>query len=223
MIKLLMISYIDRKKIMLLLIFEVLVLLFITLIVYEKDGRLEMMLAPRYYQTYIKEVFMQVFMMVNAMFVLFLVMDHDQTFIKPLFAYFGRLRVSVFKYLFYSLMISFYGCYVYMSFHVIIHLLTPLDVDIDLYSLAYMYLDMLILTNLILIFMKQKFKSLSIMLIMIYIFSTLFLESISDQYQYIVPIYFLSKNYHLLELYYKICYIFLGFMFYLLKSINEQL
>lgn len=223
MIKLLFMSYVDRKKVMILFIFEMLVLLFMTLIVYEKDATLEMMLTPRYYHTYISEVFTQVFIMVNAMFVLFLVMDHDQPFIKPLFAYFGRLRVSVYKYIFYMLMIGFYGCYVYASFEIAIDVLTPINIQIDLHRLLYMFLDMVILANLILICMKHKYKSLSIIIIMIYIVSMFFLESISFNYQYILPIYHLSKSYHLLELCYKICYIFLGFMLYLLKSINEQL
>lgn len=223
MIKLLFMSYVDRKKVMILFIFEILVVLFMMLIVYEKDATLEMMLTPRYYQTYISQVFTQVFLMVNAMFVLFLVMDHDQTFIKPMFAYFGRLKVSIYKYVFYMLMIGFYGCYVYACYEIIIHVLTPLNIEIDVYKILYMFLDMVILANLMLIFMKHKYKSLSIIFIMIYMASTFFLESVSLNYVYICPIYDLSKNYQLLELYYKICYIFLGFVLYLLKSINEQL
>jgi len=223
MIKLLLLSYIDRKKLMILLIFEILIMLFMFLIVYEKDSTLLMMLDKDYYLTYFNEVFFQVFLIVNAMFVLFLIMDHDQAFLKPLIGYFGRLKVSLYKYVCLSLFFILYSVFVIMFYVVTIEIFTPLSININLYRLLYMFLDMLILMNLLLIFIKHKYKNLSIIIIMIYIFQTLFNESLPRYYAYILPLFNLTKSYQMIELYYKICYICFGFMVYIQKSISFEL
>jgi hypothetical protein len=223
MIKLLFLSYIDRKKLMILLIFEVLIMLFMFLIVYEKDATFLMMLEQDNYLTYFNEVFIQVFLIVNAMFVLFLVMDHDQAFLKPLMSYFGRLKVSFNKYICLSLFVILYGAYVIMFYVLTIEILTPLEMNLDIYRLAYMFLDMLILMNFLLILIKHKYKNLSIIIIMIYIFQTLFNETLPRYYEYLFPLFNMTKSYQIVELYYKICYICLGFMVYMQKSISFEL
>ena len=222
MIKLLYLSYVDRKKLMVLSIFELLVMCFLVLIIYEKDAQYEMMLQESYYLTYIHDVFMQVFLIVNAMFVLFLVMDHDQAFLKPLMSYFGRLRVSFYKYVYLVIILLLYSGFLYMSYVVCLELLTPLDLNMDVIQIIYMFLDMVMLMNFILIFIRHKYKSLSIIILMIYIFQTLFNDTLPHSYQYVLPFFSLHKNYQILELYYKICYICLGFMIYIKKSLAYE-
>lgn len=222
MIKLLYLSYVDRKKLMVLSIFELLVMCFLVLIIYEKDAHYEMMLQESYYLTYIHDVFMQVFLIVNAMFVLFLVMDHDQAFLKPLMSYFGRFKVSLYKYIYLVIILLLYSGFLFMSYIVFLELLTPLDLDIDVIEIVYMFLDMMILMNFILISIRHKYKSLSIIILMIYIFQTLFNDTLPHSYQYVLPFFRLHKNYQILELYYKICYICLGFMIYIRKSMTYE-
>ena len=222
MIKLLYLSYVDRKKLMVLSIFELLVIGFLVLIIYEKDAYYDMMLEEHYYLTYIHDVFTQVFLIVNAMFVLFLVMDHDQAFLKPLMSYFGRLKVSFYKYIYLLLIMIFYSGFVMMSYVVILDILTPLEINININQMLYMFLDMMILMNFILILIRHKYKSLSIIILMIYIFQTLFNDALPHSYQYVIPFYNIHKNYQILELYYKICYICLGFMIYIRKCMSYE-
>ena len=223
MIKLMFLSYIDRKKLMILFIFEVLVLFFMFFIVYEKNSTYEMMLYPNYYITYINQVFLQVFLIVNAMFVLFLIMEHDQPFLKPMISFFGRYKVFIYKYIFFLSIILCYGCYFYMIFHLAINIITPLEVTLTIQTFVYMFLDMILLTNVMLISIKHKYRSLSIIILMLYIFTTLFLESLPYRFLYILPIFNITKTYQMLEISYKMCYILLGFMIYLAKSAKEQL
>lgn len=223
MIKFFLLSYIDRKKLMILFIFEFLIILFMGLIVYEKDATFEMMLEENYYLTYINETFIQIFLIVNAMFVLFLVMDHDQAFFKPLIGYFGRFKVSLYKYLALVICVLAYSLFVIMIYVIAIEGLTPLRNDIDIYKMTYMFLDLFILMNILLIFINQKYKNLSIIILIIYIFQSLFNDAFPRYYAYIFPLFNLTKNYQMIDLYYKICYICLGFMVYMQKSISFQL
>lgn len=208
---------------MILFIFEVLVLFFMFFIVYEKNSTYEMMLYPNYYITYINQVFLQVFLIVNAMFVLFLIMEHDQPFLKPMISFFGRYKVFIYKYIFFLSIILCYGCYFYMIFHLAINIITPLEVTLTIQTFVYMFLDMILLTNVMLISIKHKYRSLSIIILMLYIFTTLFLESLPYRFLYILPIFNITKTYQMLEISYKMCYILLGFMIYLAKSAKEQL
>lgn len=222
LIRLIYVSYMHKKKYMMLVIYQVLALGLIVLITQNEYVELEVMLFPEYYQNYISTLFCQIFLILDAMFVLFLSMDHDQTFLKPLISFFGREKVYIAKYIFFMIHIIIFYLFILILYVSIPKLLIDLDMVFDIFLFIDIGLDMLIILNLILIFIKDKHKTLAILIVLMYILITLFLPNHNVYLYYILPIHTFDKTTNMIEIYYKICYICLGISIYFLKSLKED-
>ena len=222
MIRLMYQSYMDKKKYMILFIYQFVLISILVIMCYEEDSVFEMKLNKAYYQVYYEQLFMQVFMILNAMFVLFLAMDHDQSFLKPYYAFFRRQKVIVSKYIFHACWIVIYALNLYMLKTIIFDVFIPIEITFDKIALIDLALDMFLILNLIFILMRSKYRSLSVIIVLCYILLSLFITNEHRIFDYIFPIYKLDKSINLLELSYKICYIYLGFLIYNLKSLAED-
>lgn len=221
MIRLIYRSYMDKKKYMTILIFEILIIFVLIIMSYEKDQTYEMMMHQDYYQLYYEQLFIQIFSILNAMFVLFLAMDHDQVFFKPFFAYFSRTKVMLSKYMFHFLMIFIYLLHIFMLYQIVFSLLIPISIAFDLMMLLDLGLDTMIILNLILIMIRHKFKTLSVVIVLFYVLYSMFIYVDAMAYYYMFPIFQIQKKLNIVELIYKICYICLGFLIYMSKSMQE--
>jgi len=105
------------------------------------------MLNLRYYQIYYEQLFAQVFMILNAMFVLFLAMDHDQRFLAPFIAYFQRFRVSLAKYIFHMWIIVLYIFNVYILYQIVFEIFLPISVKLDIMMFIDLSLDLFMILN----------------------------------------------------------------------------
>ena len=222
MIRLIFQSYMDKKKYMMMFIYLLIIIFLLIIMCIEKDSDIEMMLHKDYYQVYYEQLFMQIMMILNAMFVLFLAMDHDQSFLKPFYAFFNRKKVVFYKYQFHVFWIMIYSFTLYMLKTIIFKLIIPIDISFDMILLIDLSLDMIIILNLMLIFMRSKYRTLSVVIVLFYILYALFIQSDSQILYYIFPIYSMGKTINLIELCYKVCYIYLGFLIYWLKSSVED-
>ncbi len=222
MISLVYLSYMDKKKYLILFVYQLIIISVLIIMCNENDNQIEMMLNSSYYRHYYEQLFIQIFTILNVMFVLFLSIDHDQLFFKPLYCYFFREKVILSKYLFHMFWIILCGLNTYMLMTVIFWLLIPFDIKFNLIMLIDLSLDMFIVLNLILILIKSKFKTLSVVIVLVYILSSLFIPKELSTLYYIFPIFNMDKSINILELIYKICYIYLGFLIYYLKSMTED-
>lgn len=222
-IKIIYMSYMHKKKYMILVIYQLISLALIILISKNEYQKYEVMLNPLYYEIYIKALFIQIFLILNAMFVLFLALDHDQSFIKPLISFFGRQKVFLNKYSFFSFHIIIFFSFISMIYIVIPKLAIGIDMKFEPYMFIDLFLDMFLILNLILILIKDKYKTLAILIVLIYMMMTLFMPTDELWIYYLWPIFRMDKDINLIEIYYKICYISLGFSIYFLKSLKETL
>jgi hypothetical protein len=212
-----------KKKYMMLVIYQVIAIALLYLISKNEYHKYEVMLYPEYYQTYIKSLFIQIFLILNAMFVLFLALDHDMSFIKPLISFFGRSKVFLYKYLFFLSHILIFSCFIVMIYVSIPRISIGLDIEFSSMMFLDLCLDMLLILNIILICIKDKFKTLAILVVLIYILMILMMTSHNNMIYYIFPIFYVDKSINHIEIYYKLCYISLGFSIYFLKSLKEGL
>lgn len=223
LIRLIYISYMHKKKYMILVIYQIIAISLMLLISKNEYQRYEVILYPMYYQTYIKALFLQIFLILNAMFVLFLALDHDQSFIKPLVSYFGRSKVFICKYVFFLIHITLFFCFIVMIYISIPKLSIDIDLEFSYALFIDLFFDMVIILNLILILIKDKYKTLAILIVLIYMLMTLFTSLQDEMFYYIFPIFNSNKDINMIEIYYKLCYISLGFSIYFLKSLKEAL
>ena len=215
-------SYMHQKKYMILGVYQLISIGLMILVSHTEDSSYEMMLYPNQYRIYMDALFLQVFLILNAMFVLFLALDHDQTFLKPLYGFFGRLKVLISKYFFFMIIIFLYIIFISMLYIIVPYFLTGLILDFNWMKMSDLFLDMMIILNLILILIKDKHKTLAIVITLIYMLASLFLNDISDFFYYMFPIFQTENMINNIEMSYKICYISLGFTLYLLKSLKEE-
>lgn len=213
----------DKKKYMVLCIYQLLSIAFMILIVVTKDTIYEVMLNPLYYQNYFEELFIQIFLILNAMFVLFVALDHDHQFFKPFISYFRREKVFTAKYIFFSITILFFFSYISMLYIVLPALVTGLKMTYKTLMMVELVLDMFIILNFICILIKEKYKTLAVIIVLVYILAILFIPQTNEVLFYLLPIMRIEKETNMIEILYKICYICLGFTIYLLKSLKDDL
>lgn len=223
LIRLIYVSYMHKKKYMMLAIYQIIGLVLIILITKNEYARFEVMLFPDYYQNYISSLFFQIFLILNAMFVLFLSIDHDQTFFKPLISYFKREKVFVAKYIFFVIHILIFYLFMLMIYISIPKLLIDLDMIFNVLMFIDIGLDMFIVLNFILIFIKDKHRTLAILIVLIYILLSLFIPNKNMYIYYMIPMHQFDKAIDSVELSYKLCYISLGMSIYFLKSLKEDI
>ncbi len=223
LIRLIYVSYMHKKKYLMLVIYQLISIGLLVLITHNEYEKFHVLLFPNFYQEYISSLFCQIFLILNAMFVLFLSMDHDQSFFKPLISFFHRDKVYFVKYLFFVIHIMIFYIFIIMIYMSIPHLLIDLDMKFSAFLFIDIGLDMFLILNFILIFIKDKHKTLAILIVLIYILISLFIPSKHAFIYYILPIYQFDKDINFIELLYKICYISLGMSIYFLKSLKEDI
>ncbi len=213
----------DKKKYMILFVYQVLAITFIFLIVHTKDEAFEIMLDPKYYQAYIQTLFIQIFVILDAMFVLFLALDHDQAFLKPFISYFGRKKIFIYKYIFFSIVIILFFIFISMLYLIIPMVLIELHMIYQPLFMISLALDMFLILNFICIFIKEKHKTLSVIIILTYMLAVMFIFDESRILYYICPVISLTKEANIIEIIYKLCYICIGYCIYVLKSLKEDM
>ncbi|MBE0700938.1 MAG: hypothetical protein IH571_04560 [Acholeplasmataceae bacterium] len=218
--------YFFRKKRILFLLSVLLVGVVLVLLTHTDEPEHMQKLFFAYHKAYHQMLMQKTLTIALPFLVVVFSFEHDQNFLKPLFAYFGRLYVGFYKLLFHYLSILWLYLVIF-SFSVVITAVMTSFYDF-LFSQWTIMLDLLldgfILLNMILFLIKDKSKAFAVILGLLYAFLVTFYE---DQtfflIYYLLPLhapYFLHST---LIFYYKSCYILLGFILILRKTVKEQL
>lgn len=221
MIRLLGQCYLNQKMHLILFINQVLAIGIIVLILTIDVSLVEMMLYPETYQMYFEQLFLQVFTIFNAMFVLFLTMDHDQKFLNPYISYFGRLKVMIGKYVFYSIILSMYAFFVTMAWSMGLMIFTTIQFVISWQTYLYFWLDLWLLMTLILTIVRERFKAVAVIIVFVYLLLNLFYQSKLSFFLYIFPIVQGESISEIFFITYKLSYLSFLFTVYLHKTLNE--
>ncbi len=213
MIHFLFIHLFYQKKIIILMISLFLIILLMVLFIYTDESIADQLL----YRAYNHEVYHLMMGKIVSFLMPFLVtvllMDHDQGYLKPLFAYFNRSKVIRSKMILYFWIVTWFYLVIGIFYHLLPSIMTsyyllnakalPFLIDI--------YLDGLILSVLILWIVKERYKTFSILIPLGYIL----ISWLFEDYQFITLYYFfpIYSAYFLsftLAYLYKLCYILLG-------------
>lgn len=215
MIRFIFNHFFDRKKTITLLISFLSMIILCALLIYPYDGYVNYIREPEITKVLGREMIIHMIYIIYPFVAILLMMDHDQPFLRPLIAYFGREKVFLSKTIFYLFM----NFFILMTFWMMIHLVTYFityfhffdDLMID--EFIDLYLDSMILLILIMIFIRDKHKNLAI------VFGILcLLINFIQEDQKILWLYYIIPfkkqvfvNFFLVTPY-KICYIILGFL-----------
>ena len=142
-----------------------------------------------------------------------LLMDHDQAYLKPLFAYFGKWMVLKNKIILYGFIMTWIYLVIGILYHILPSLMTAYYVlNLDAISFfIHIYLDGLILSIFILWAIKERYKAFSILIPLFYtLVSWLYEDYQLSTIYYLFPIYSAYFSSFSLAYLYKLCYILLG-------------
>jgi hypothetical protein len=216
--------YLKKKKF--LSLFLTLFLMIILIYTYPKEAFIEYQLYPGYYQLtydlYMKNIYKLVLPTITTL----LLMDHDQMFLKPLYSYFGRLKIILTKTYLYLIILTTIHLVFALFYHLVPLLLTSyyqLSHHQMIY-LTHLYLDQLIILIIIFYFIREKHQSFSIMIPVFYIFLSIYLSDLNKiELYYLIPIYIPQIEDYSLAYLYKVCYILLGLTMTFKKMNTESL
>lgn len=154
-----------------------------------------------------------------------LLSDHDQLYMKPFLAYFGKTIVLTYKLVFYILVITWLTFVFFSVYHLIPYFFTKYYIIKDLHVLFFLnlYLDGIILLIFTFLIVRMKYQSFAYVIPLFYMLYAFLLEDSKMRMFYLVlPIYLPIESYFSLELYYKICYIFTGFILIYIQSTKNN-
>jgi hypothetical protein len=178
------------------------------------------------YQFYYEEMTQKSLYLLIPFFIVLLTMDHDQSFLKPIISYFGRIKTISSKFTIYVIILTWFYFMIFILYHVIPSIFTSYH-QISTFSIPYffnIFLDGIIFMIIILTFIKDRQKAFSVVFAILYILLSLYQE---DQESilifYIIPLYFPSISTFSLAIAYKMCYIFLGLVLSIKKMLLEEI
>jgi hypothetical protein len=178
------------------------------------------------YQLYYEEITQKSLMLLIPFFIITLTMDHDQPYLKPMIAYFGRLHVLLSKIMLFIIILSWFYLMVFLSYHVIPALFSSYYHvhQVNFGYFIHIYLDGIFLMLIVTSFIKDRQKAFSIIFAILYILLSLYQEDQqSIQIFYALPIYFSSISLYNLAILYKMCYIFLVLVLSIKKMLKEEI
>lgn len=155
-----------------------------------------------------------------------LLIEHDAHFIKPLIAYFNRWKISLYKLLFYLLIVLWLIIVIYSLVIVVPSIITSYyHFDYRLFKeFLKLIPDFIIMTLILLIVVRDNRKPLSFLLLILFIMIS-FIQEDSDQiiFGYLIPLSSSQIFNYQLGNYYLICYIILLGYLYFLVFLNENI
>lgn len=203
--------------------FYILMMMSIILIGYVDEPDYIQILDRNYYQEYFNLTIRTFLPMVFPIFMLMLMVDHDQQAFYMIVSYRSRLFVYIYKLFGYMTIMMLCVSFMYLFLSTCMVVLTAYyEYNKDLNSLfIHLCLDSVLLISWFLIWIKKEHINRGFILILIYLIYPMFIESIQSKAMfYILPIYTQDIEANWLVYAYKICYICSGILLGVI--INER-
>lgn len=201
------------------------ILLVIFLLTYPFESKNEYMLYQDFYRAEFLTLIRQTLKICLPFLVLILVMEHDQPYLRPMFAYFGVLRIQASKYLMYYIFYFLYFVYLIVLIEAYKSLLiVPLKfIYEDFTFYINIFLDGLILMNFVFYFIRDKKRALSLLFGLLVYFVYIFYEDSKSVVYYILPLLHPYYVRFKLAILYKLWYLVFGFILCLEKNNRETI
>jgi len=202
------------------------IVLLMIFFLYTKDSVAEQLLFQTYHNLYYHLIMRRIVSFLMPFFVTVIMMDHDQAYLKPIYAYFGRKKVLISKIALYLLIMTWIYLVIGIIYHILPSIMTSyyiLNTD-TIPFLIHIYLDGLILSIFILWEVKDKHKAFAIFIPLFY---TL-VGWLYEDYQiiiiyYLIPFYSSYFSSFTLAYLYKLCYILLGLAITTKLTLHEEI
>jgi hypothetical protein len=164
-------------------------------------------------------------LLIAPVFTAYFAFEHDQSFLKPLIAYFGRLRIGFVKIVFFTCLITLEFILI-SSFYLVIPIVSTTYAIYDaktLLFLGHILVEQWILLLLMMTFFKKQSKASVVFMVVFYQAIIALYEGQTMTYYYVLPFYSHILFEQTLTLYYKIFYaIGLG-LIHTIKALHEDL
>lgn len=214
----------NKKKVTILITIWAIILV-VFLLTYPYESRSEYLLFQEFYKAEFLTIIRQTLKICLPFLVLILVMEHDQPYLRPMFAYFGVLKIQTSKYLMYYFYYLLYFIYLIVLIEAYKTLLiVPLYFKHDDFVFYLnIFIDGLILMNFVFYFIRDKKRVLSLLFGLLTYFVYIFYEDSKSMVYYLLPLlhpYYV--RFYLASLY-KVWYVVFGFIFCLEKNNRETI
>lgn len=189
------------------------IVLLMILFLYSDESKTSQYLFKDYHNDYYHLLMGKIVSLLMPFLGTLLLMDHDQSYLKPLFSYFGKWKVLKSKTILYFLIMTWIYGVIGIFYHIIPSIMTSYYVfNLDAIPFfIHLYLDGLILAVFILWAIKDRYKAFSILIPLFYtLVSWLYEDYHVVAIYYLFPIYSAYFSGFTLAYLYKLCYILLG-------------
>lgn len=213
------------KKTLICLVTIWVIILVLILLVWPSNSMLEYQLFYEHYQIESKVIINQTLKICLPFLVLIMVMEHDQPYLRPLFAYFGVVKIQIYKYIMYYLVYSFVFAYLIIFVEAIKSYLPvafSLTAD-DFNFYLQLYLDNMILMNMIFYFIRDKRRILSLLFGLLFYFISLYYEDSNSKIYYLLPLYHPHYKDFTFAIIYKLWYLLFGLCLCVRKNSMETI
>ncbi|QWB95375.1 hypothetical protein KHQ89_05290 [Mycoplasmatota bacterium] len=186
----------------------------------------DQMLYQNTYQDYYEHMTIEYLNIVLPILIVMISMHHESTALWPLYAYFGKSKVTIYKMISYLIFIIWTYLFLLIPIFVLPSFLTVYFIPSTLFLLKLMmvFLQNLIILICVFMFIHQKYQNFAMMLS---IFSILYHMLYQDSFRlylfYILPYYhqdMLQYKYHLI---YQCFYILLGLWLSYMKMVKKEI
>ncbi|MDO9629378.1 MAG: hypothetical protein Q7I99_05695, partial [Acholeplasmataceae bacterium] len=189
------------------------IILLMIFFLYTDESKAIQMLYQDYNNQYYHLMMGKIVSFLMPFLITILLMDHDMSYHKSLYAYFGRFKVISHKIILYFLIITWIYGIIGVLYHIIPILMTSYFI-LDRNAISFfihIYLDGILLSLIILKFIKDRYKAFAILIPLFYTLASWLYEDYQNIFiYYLFPIYSLYFSSFTLAYLYKLCYILLG-------------
>ena len=207
--------FFDRKKTWTLLVSLGFISILCALLIYPYDGYINYIIEQTIHQLMGKEMILNMMHLIYPFVVILLVMDHDQPYLRPLMAYFGRDRILYAKIGFYLILNFIFLMTLWMMIHLITYFMTYYHFlhDLMIEDFIDLYLDGVIIFIYILTMIRDKHKNFAILFGILHLMIHFIQEDQKFLWlYYVIPFKKQVFMHFFLVTPYKICYIIIGFL-----------
>lgn len=213
------------KKQFLFLLFMIILIIVLSLLIYDDAPYVEQLMYQDTLNLYYHQSTQRLYLWMLPFIYQMLLMDHDQPYIKPFEAYFGKTIVLSYKLIFYILLMAWMTFIFFCLYHILPYLWTDYYVMTDLFIRFFvnLYLDSLLLLIITFLLIRIKYQAFSFILPIFYMLYAFLLEDTTYRIFYLfLPIFLPLESFKSLEFIYKICYIFTGFIMIYIQSAKNK-
>jgi hypothetical protein len=218
--------WMTKQKMIIYILFLCLISLLAILFMQINESIYDQMLYQVEYQTYYEQMTIEYLNIVLPILIVMISMHHESQALWPLYAYFGKSKITFYKLLSYILFILWTYVCLLVPIFICPSFLTYYFIPSStfLIKICMIFLQNLIILIFVFMFIHQKYQSFAMMFsILSILYHMLYQDYFQTYLFYLIPYYHQNMLQYKYHFQYQICYILLGLLISYIKMVKKEI